>query len=120
MKEKKQSKRIKNAWSSKELKTKQSKIIKEFYKNKKRDCSFNNIPYMIELNNKKLYFNSRKELDEFLSKNYNGFNIPRGKKANIALDGSKAFFTKNKKYEKLNGMKIYKNYKNVEDVETNE
>ena len=116
----KQSKRIKNAWSSEELKTKQSKIIKACYKNKKRDCSLNNTPYMIALNNKKLYFNSRKELDEFLSKNYNGFNIPRGKKANIALDGSKAFFTKNKKYEKLNGMKIYKNYKNIEDVETNE
>lgn len=116
----KQSKIVRKSWENELLRKQQSDRIKNFYKGKKRDCSFNNIPYMMELNNKKMYFNSRKELDIFLHDNYNGFTLPRGNRCKIKLDGSNEFYTKNKKYSELNGMRIYKNYKFIEDVETNE
>ena len=111
----KQSEIVKQSWSNEELRKQQSERLKNFYKDKKRDCSFNHIPYIIEIDNTKLYFSSRKEADNYLSENYNGFTIPRGKNSKLKLDGSNEFYTKNKKYMKLNGMKVYKI---IEDVET--
>lgn len=112
---KKQSEIVKESWKNPDLRRSQSERLKNFYKGKKRDCSYNNTPYIIEINGEKLFFNSRKDADNYLSQKYNGFKLPRGKRSNLKLDGSNEFYTKNKKYEKLNGMKVYKI---IEDVET--
>lgn len=112
--------KVKKAWSNEELRLKQSNHLKKLYKERgERDCSYNNIRCVFELNDEKIVFDSIKALRSFLKteKSY----TPDQRKFNKLLeDGEKGipfkpFHKNNDKLNSLTGMIIYRL---KEDVET--
>lgn len=112
------SKALKKIWSSNDLRNAQSNLLKQYYQNHKRDCSFNYVPCMFELNGVKIKFESIKSLREFLVSEYQ-YNPDRRTFNKLMELGSRRipycpFHKNNEKLNKLQGMLIYKLDKSVE------
>ena len=107
----KQSIRIRSSWNNQELKNRQSKILKEYYKTHTKDNSYNNKKCKISINDKSIYFESLSELKSYLKDKYDYRpdnktlkKIINNGKNNI---GYKPFHKSKKKLNKLTGMKIF-------------
>lgn len=114
---KRHSKKVREAWSSEELKDAQSKRLKEYYKTHTRENAYNFKPCKMELNGETKEFASQRDLKAYLKSEYNvEFPNPKFKKL---LESNETFipFHKNKEnLKKITGMKLYDL---SESVETN-
>ena len=114
------SERVRNTWSDEGLRKRQSDRLKEYYSTHEHDCSFNYMPCVFELGDKRVEFESVKALRDFLIAEYQ-YNPDRRTFAKLMKNGKmgipyKPFHKNNAKLQKLNGMLIYKL---DESVETN-
>jgi len=101
--------KVKETWKNPELRKKQSEYLKAYYKDKKRDCSFNYKRCAFELNGIFKEFESVKDLFNFLATNYN-YHPDRRTQMKLFEMGSKRipFKSLRKKFSCLDGMLIYK------------
>ena len=112
------SEKIRDVWSDKKLRQKQSEILKEYYSEHRHDCSFNFIPCIFKLNDVVIQFDSIKDLRKYLLEEYQ-YN-PDRRTFNRLMDLGKQgipykpFHKNNEKLQRLNGMLIYKLDKSVE------
>lgn len=110
--------KIKQVWSNSELRSQQSKRLKEYYAHHQHDCSFNYIPCIFKLNDIEKHFESIKDLRQFLIDEYE-YNPDRRTFNRLMSMGQqnipyKPFHKNNEKLQRLNGMLIYKLDKSVE------
>lgn len=106
--------KLKDVWKDKKLRTKQSEILKNYYSTHKHDCSFNFQKCRLEFNGEKIEFESIKELRNYLKHTLNY--TPDNRKFKQLLDSGDEFKAFHKKFNHLNGLRIYKLN---DDVETN-
>lgn len=112
------SERIRDVWSDKDLRQKQSKILKEYYSEHEHDCSFNFIPCVFKLNDIIIRFDSVKDLREYLLEEYQ-YNPDRRTFNRLMESGKqgvpyKPYHKNNEKLQRLSGMLVYKLDKSVE------
>ena len=110
--------KLKKLWSDDNRRSAHSDLLKQYYQIHDRDCSFNNIPCVFELNEIKVEFESVKALREFLIKEYQ-YNPDRRTFKKLMEMGKQGipyhpFHKSNEKLNKLQGMLIYKLDKSVE------
>lgn len=105
----------KKVWSDEQRRKEQSKKLSNYYKDKDRDCSFNNVRCGLMLNEKEIEFNSIKELREYMASTLNY--TPDNRTFSKMLNSGEPLnpFHKNK-FKDIIGLRIYKMN---DDVETN-